>query len=88
MNEKFLPIGTVIKLKKSPNLMMIIGYCPSGVEKMYDYSGCIFPDGIISLNKNFVFNTEDISEIYYFGYKNSEYDELNQLLLEKINSSK
>ena len=52
MNDKLLPIGSVVLLKEAKKRLMIIGYYPTiiseeGNTTTYDYSGCLFPEGII-----------------------------------------
>ena len=50
MQEKYLPIGSVVLLKGGKKRLMITGYCMQTQEKpgvIYDYSGCIFPEGLI-----------------------------------------
>lgn len=88
MNEEiYLPIGSVVKLKKSKGLVMIIGYFIQMDDKKYDYACCLFPDGILSLKDVLTFNNENIDEVYYLGYKNNKYKLLNEYLL-KINDQK
>ena len=50
--EEVLPIGTVLILKKAKKRIMITGYLPKitnedGTTEEYDYSACLFPEGII-----------------------------------------
>ena len=56
MSEVRLPIGSVCLLKNGTKKVMITGFCPvDNVNKsiMYDYSGCMYPEGFIS-NKEVV----------------------------------
>ena len=63
MKERFLPIGTVVLLKNGKKEVMITSYCifPNNVElkngkevkpekKIYEYGGCIYPEGILDSN--------------------------------------
>ena len=57
MNEKFLPVGTVVILGTAKKKMMITGYCrktPSGT--IYDYCGVLFPEGYKGAKENMLFN--------------------------------
>ena len=45
-----------------------------------DYSGCRYPEGIISSDRNSLFNHEDIEEIFYIGYTDDEQKELSSKL--------
>ena len=73
MKEKYLPIGTVVTLQKATKRIMIIGYCPISEDKtMYDYSACLYPEGVISQDKTLVFNHEQIAQIHYTGLEDEE----------------
>lgn len=68
--EKYLPIGTVVMLKNGEKKVMITGFCVvSGQDttQMYDYSGCLYPEGIIKSNQTLMFNHNQIDKIYYIG---------------------
>ena len=77
-NKKLLPIGTVCKLKNSKNsALMIIGFlvrkAENGIEgKTYDYLACAYPFGLFDQNKNFMFDNEDIEEIWHEGFVNEQ----------------
>ena len=81
MEEKYLPIGTVVMLKEGKKEIMITGYLPipNGQEKiMYDYSACLYPEGIISSDQVIVFNHDQIDKVYYKGFESEGYKELNE----------
>ena len=85
MEEKrILPIGSVIILKKGKKKLMITGYSHVKIDDiqkiMYDYCGEFYPEGSIDNNK-FLFNDEDILEVYFEGYKTEEYENLKKDLL-------
>ena len=86
MNEKYLPIGSVVILKNAKKRLMITGYCMTdkndNANKMYDYSGCLFPEGIISTNQTALFNHEQIEKVFYVGYQ----DEEVRTFIEKLNN--
>lgn len=86
--EKYLPIGTVVMLKGGTKRAMITGFCSIGNEdqtKVYDYSGCIYPEGIISSNKTLLFNHEQIDKIYHIGLSDDEDKQFKEKLKELIN---
>lgn len=67
---KFLPIGSVVMLKKAYKKLMIVGYTPVNLDKkdkIYDYLGCIYPEGMIVTDYNIMFNHNDIDVIYAVG---------------------
>ena len=78
MNVNYLPIGTVVKLNDVDQLLMIIGYGGKIDEKniKYDYIAYAYPNGFVSADKNFVFNTKEIEKVYFVGYKNKKYEDM------------
>ena len=85
--EKYLPIGTVVLLKGATKRLMIAGYCAVDQEKkdeMWDYSGCMYPEGFLSSTQSFLFDHSQIAKIYSLGYKDNEEEEFQQKLNEYI----
>lgn len=76
MKKELLPIGTVVLLEGGTKKVMITGYSSKKVdeEKVYDYNGCIFPEGFME-NVYLLFDREQIIEIFYKGLENDEYKE-------------
>ena len=75
MIEKYLPIGTVVILKEGKKKLMITGFCMQIEEDkktVYDYCGCLYPEGIITYKNAIVFNHEQIDKVYSIGYINEE----------------
>lgn len=75
MREKYLPIGTVVLLKGGKKRAMITGFCSvaqENQEKVYDYSGCVYPEGYLSSNQVCLFDHDQIDKIYFFGYEDEE----------------
>ncbi len=83
-NSKYLPIGTVVLLKGGTKRVMIYGFCckGEGSDKIYDYVGCLSPEGFISANKNLLFDHEQIDKIINMGLV----DEEEKKFKEKLNS--
>lgn len=74
--EKYLPIGSVVLLKKGKKRVMVTGFAATAPEtngKMFDYIGCLYPEGVISSDKNLLFDHEQIDKIYYMGYIDEEW---------------
>jgi len=87
MKGKFLPIGTVCMLKGGKKRVMITGFCSIPTEdksKMYDYSGCIFPEGFLTSNQVCLFNHDQIEKIYHMGYEDESQAEFNKALLKFV----
>lgn len=76
VGEKFLPLGTVVMLKGASKRLMITGFCTMAAEEaegvMYDYSGCMYPEGIISSDQTALFNHDQIEKIYHMGLVDQE----------------
>ena len=87
MNERLLPIGSVVLLKKAKKNIMITSYFIFSVKdkekKIFDYGGCPFPLGILNADSALGFNHEDIEKVVFTGYQDDEEKELVKNLLEK-----
>jgi len=90
MQEKLLPIGTVCTLKNQKKIM-ITGFIvckPESPDVVYDYCGCLYPEGIIDSEVNFMFNHDRIEKIDYIGFINEDEkkfkEQLDELLNKKI----
>lgn len=82
MND-YLPIGSIVKLKKGITKVMIIGYCKcfdSDKIKNKDYIACVYPTGIVDFEKVIAFKKSDIEEILLSGASMDEYKLLNEIL--------
>ena len=87
MREKFLPIGTIVLLKGGKKRAMITGFCSiaqENQEKVYDYSGCVYPEGYLSSNQVCLFDHDQIEKIFFVGYEDDEEkmfkDKLNKII--------
>ena len=81
--EKYLPVGTVVMLKGGKKRAMITGFCSVADEdksKVYDYTGCLYPEGVISSNQTLLFNHEQIDKIYHLGLVDEEEKQFKQRL--------
>lgn len=76
MKDKFLPIGTVVLLENGTKRVMITGYLiysrSSEKKKLFDYGGCVFPEGIIDSSNTLGFNHDQIKEVIYMGLEDEE----------------
>ena len=83
MENKYLPIGTVCSLKNTNKKIMIISYFSIEYNNnavMYDYKGCVYPEGLLLPQQAISFNHTDIISIDYMGYKNEQYQVFNDNL--------
>ena len=76
MFEGLLPIGTVVLLKNSSKRVMIIGVLQQQIQEngktLWDYAGCLYPEGYMGPDKSFLFNTYQIDKIFAIGYQDEE----------------
>ena len=79
--KEYLPIGTVVRLKGGEKKVMIFGRKQLADDsKEYDYISCLFPEGNISPEYNFLFNNEDVDEIFFKGFVNDEEEDFQKIL--------
>ena len=82
-----LPIGSVVLLKEATKRIMITGYAsvsPDTGDKVYDYSGCVYPEGFVDYDEVFVFDHSQIQEVYFLGYRDQEQIEFMSKLEEEL----
>lgn len=90
-NKKYLPIGTVALLKGGSKRVMIIGYKALVKEKNengeketeWDYSGCLYPEGMLSSDQLLLFDHSQIDQVFFTGFEDDEsikfHNELNKI---------
>lgn len=76
MFSGLFPIGSVVRLKDATKRVMIIGFCQKqikeGEERIWDYAGCLYPEGFLDANNNMLFNHDQIEQLYALGYMEDE----------------
>ena len=77
----FLPIGTVVLLKNASKRLMITGFFPVADEKTYDYCGCLYPEGFLSMEDVFLFNDDEVEKVCFLGLFDDETEEYEKVLL-------
>ncbi len=94
MNKEFLPVGSVVILKGGTKRVMVTGFCSidnDDKSKMYDYTGCLYPEGIINSNEICLFDNDQIERVFFRGFEDQEEIEfknsLNQTIQEYNNKS-
>ena len=93
MDFELLPIGTVVELKNSDIPVMISGYLSVNREnkdKVWDYSGFVFPVGYSKDDDILSFDHAQITNIIAYGYKDiqemhfvAQVAEMRKTVLEK-----
>ncbi len=85
--KKYLPLGSVVLLKGGKKRLMITGFCIiTGNDKdgMFDYCGCLYPEGSVSSEKMALFNHDQIKKIYAIGFSDDEEKEFKKKLDEMV----
>lgn len=95
--EKYLPIGSVVLLDGGETKVMITGFVVSAEDEneVYDYMGCIYPEGVTDTDENLLFNHDQIVQIYHLGlidddeiiYKNALEEVMNEMDNESNNEA-
>lgn len=82
MEEKFLPLGSVVRLVKGNKRIMIIGRLQirEADQKIFDYAACYYPEGLLDPEQLFLFQHEDIEEVYAMGYQDQEEHAMNEYI--------
>ncbi len=91
MSKKYLPIGTIVKLKDIDKLAMIGGYFPSGASRpdyVWDYSGFAFPEGMIGNDQILQFDNESIEKIIVMGYQDATQMSFIRVVMSKADEIK
>lgn len=75
MWNELLPIGSVVLLKESEKRLMVMGFCqakPEDTSVVYDYCGCLYPEGYMDADNIYLFNHEQVEQVYSIGYIDEE----------------
>ncbi len=86
MYKQLLPIGSVVLLKGGDKRVMICGRIQTrtGDDKIYDYSACYYPEGIVGGDSMFFFDHTDIEKIYFLGFQDEEEMVFHSEVLDKL----
>ena len=79
-----LPIGSIVLLDGGEKRLMISGIMQSsadGTGKEYDYVGVLYPEGHIGEPFQYLFYHEDIKEVVFRGFEDSEREEFIEKLV-------
>jgi len=84
--KKLLPLGSVVLLNGGKKRVMICGRMQTRVQDntMFDYSACLYPEGIIDPKKLYLFNNEDIDMVYFVGMQDTEEFEFRSRIEEEM----
>ena len=76
MIDDLLPIGSIVGIKDNEKKMMIFGVKQRVVDsdETYDYIGVMYPEGNLGPDYQYLFNKDQISEVFFVGYESEERD--------------
>ncbi len=89
IGEKYLPLGTVVLLEGGAKRVMITGFATASSDDpdlIYDYAGCMYPQGFITSNQTILFDHDQIQKIYHFGLIDPEWVEFQDNLKKFLES--
>lgn len=90
--DEILPLGSIITFEGSNKKLMIIGRVESleggDSNKIYDYAACIYPEGNISSDTNYLFNGDTIEKVYFRGYEDNQEIEYRKQIIKYKESLK
>jgi hypothetical protein len=86
MYKNLLPVGSVVLLKGGEKRLMICGRIQTKTDsdKIYDYSACYYPEGIIGSDSMFFFDRDAIETVYFIGFQDTEELEFRQQVLDNL----
>ncbi len=82
-----LPIGSVVLLKESTKRVMIMGFAqakPGNHDVVYDYCGCLYPEGYMDSESFYLFNHGQIDVVYNVGYMDQEQFDVSERVIDAL----
>ena len=72
--KNYLPNGSVVLLKNSDHRVMILGRVQrdKATGRVFDYSGCYYPEGMQDSGDILLFNDDDIRLVFFIGFQDFE----------------
>ncbi|GAA0075625.1 hypothetical protein UT300005_00030 [Clostridium sp. CTA-5] len=90
--NELLPLGSIVTFEGTNKKVIIIGRIEhlkgDDSDKIYDYAGCIYPEGSVSANSNYLFDAALINKVYFKGYQDEKEIEYNKQLIKYRESLK
>ena len=85
--EKMLTLGSIVTVKGKEHKYMIISRIISNkYNNLFDYYGCLYPEGNTTAENNIFFNNDEIIDIYFHGYEDEKEIQRNKELIKYKNS--
>lgn len=81
--KKYLPLGSVVSLKKAQDAkFIIIGRSQIADGSKFDYSACLYPQGFMGADKLYAFNNDDVETLYFIGMQDDQEFAYRKALIE------
>jgi len=86
MYKNLLPIGSVVLLKGGQKRVMIIGrvQARAGEDKIYDYSACMYPEGMIGGETTCFFDRDAVDTVYFIGFQDPDEMKFRHHVLDQL----
>lgn len=74
MYGQLLPLGSVVLVKGASKRLMITGRVQvrAGEDRIYDYSACLYPEGLLRSDALAFFDHDAIEHLYFVGFQDEE----------------
>ena len=84
--QQILPLGSIVSLKQGTKKIMIVGRLQEerASGKQFDYSACLYPEGVLDPKELYLFQQEDIERIYYVGMQDQDEFAFRGFMEEKL----
>lgn len=86
MKDSLLPIGSIVLLKDANKRLMVCGRIQTDVATgvTYDYSGCLYPEGIVDSDSLYMFNNGNIQQVFFVGFQDTEEFQFKKFLEQEL----
>ncbi|MBO5550526.1 MAG: DUF4176 domain-containing protein [Lachnospiraceae bacterium] len=90
MYGDLMPCGSVVKLTGGERYVLICGRVvfADGDDHVYDYTGCLYPEGIACEDKMLFFDRDTIERILFVGFQDRQELEYREQVLDSLGELK
>ncbi len=85
--DNMLTIGSMVILKGTDRPVMIVGFYQVAGNKLFDYSGVLYPLGLANDKRYLYFNSEDIDKVVHNGFSNEKDKEFKEKFTEAVDKA-
>lgn len=84
--QRMLPIGSIVTLKEGKRRLMIMGRLHQRLSdgKVFDYAGCLYPEGFSGEKDYYLFDHLHIDTIWFKGYQDAEENQYRSWMEEAL----